>query len=125
MMAIISHRAVIKDAKSLVEGVSHQKCIHLKLMSKDEIEHSLKQTNARVYWNDLLAIRGTIHEQFVDLNLIDIKTRLLFLKKIGFPPCKAEQPLTKRHGVTRKRSTKRLNHTGNLFRKKLQLKDVC
>ena len=32
---------------------------------------------------------------------------------------------TTRHGVTRKRSTKRLKHTGNLFRKNLQLKDVC
>ena len=32
---------------------------------------------------------------------------------------------TMRHGVTRKRSTKRLKHTGNLFRKNLQLKDVC
>ena len=32
---------------------------------------------------------------------------------------------TTRHGVTRKRSPKRLNHTGNLFRKNLQLKDVC
>ena len=32
---------------------------------------------------------------------------------------------TKRHGVTRKRSTKRLEHTGNMFRKDLQLKDVC
>ena len=32
---------------------------------------------------------------------------------------------TTRHGVTTKRSTKRLKHTGNLFRKNLQLKDVC
>ena len=32
---------------------------------------------------------------------------------------------TTRHGVTRKRNTKRLRHTGNLFRKNLQLKDVC
>ena len=32
---------------------------------------------------------------------------------------------TKRHGVTRKRSTKRLKHTGNPFRKNLQLKDIC
>ena len=30
-----------------------------------------------------------------------------------------------RHGVTRKRSTTRLLHIGNLFRKNLQLKDVC
>ena len=32
---------------------------------------------------------------------------------------------TTRHGVTRKRSTKRVKHTGNLFRKNLQLKGVC
>ena len=30
-----------------------------------------------------------------------------------------------RHWVTRKRSTKRLQHIGNLFRKNLQLKDIC
>ena len=30
-----------------------------------------------------------------------------------------------RHGVTRKRSTKRLEHIGNQFRKNLQIKDVC
>ena len=29
------------------------------------------------------------------------------------------------HEVTRKRSTKRLEHTGNQFRKNLQLKDHC
>ena len=32
---------------------------------------------------------------------------------------------TMRHEVTRKRSTKRLQHIGNLFRKNLQFKDVC
>ena len=32
---------------------------------------------------------------------------------------------TIRHGVTRKRNTKRLKHTRNLFRNNLQLKDVC
>ena len=31
---------------------------------------------------------------------------------------------TARHGVTKK-STKRCKHTGNLFRKNLQLKGVC
>ena len=29
------------------------------------------------------------------------------------------------HGVTRKRSAKRLKHTGNLFRKNLQIRGVC
>ena len=31
---------------------------------------------------------------------------------------------TMMHGVARKRSTKRLKHTGNLFRKNLQLKSA-
>ena len=30
-----------------------------------------------------------------------------------------------RHGITRKRSTKRSKHTRNLFRKNIQLKVVC
>ena len=30
-----------------------------------------------------------------------------------------------RHGVTRRRSTKRLQHTGNMSRKNLQLKGDC
>ena len=29
------------------------------------------------------------------------------------------------HGVSRKGNSKRLRHTGNLFRKNLQLKDAC
>ena len=32
---------------------------------------------------------------------------------------------TTRHGVTRKEAQKRLQDTENLFRKNLQLKDVC
>ena len=32
---------------------------------------------------------------------------------------------TTRHGITRKRNTKRLNHTGNLLRENLQLKATC
>ena len=32
---------------------------------------------------------------------------------------------TKKHGVTRKSTTKRLKHTGNLFTKNLQLIGLC
>ena len=31
---------------------------------------------------------------------------------------------TTRHGVIRKRSTNKIEHTGNLFRKSLQSKDI-
>ena len=44
----------------------------------------------------------------------------LFLKKLGFTPCKAKQLLQRK-----KRSTKRLEHTGNIFGKNLHLTGVC
>ena len=39
---------------------------------------------------------------------------VIFFFKLGFTPCKDEHTATTRHGVTRKRSTKRLEHTGNV-----------
>ena len=39
--------------------------------------------------------------------------------------CMQGLTVTTRHGVTRKKRRKRLKHTGNLFTKNLQLKDVC
>ena len=42
--------------------------------------------------------------------------------QLGFTPCKPKQPL---HGVTRKEAQKRLQNTENLFRRNLQLKDIC
>ena len=47
-----------------------------------------------------------------------------FFKKMGFTPCKAEQPLRGME-LQEKKAQKRLQNTGNLFRKNLQLKDVC
>ena len=48
-------------------------------------------------------------------------TNLLFFILLEFMPCKAEQ-VAMRHGVTRKKSTTKLKHSGNLFKKNLQLK---
>ena len=49
------------------------------------------------------------------LLIVLLKIPSFFLKKkLVFTLCQAE------HGVTRKRSTKRLKHTGNLFKKNLQ-----
>ena len=59
--------------------------------------------------------------QFYDKMWFGVPVTCIFLKS-GFTPCKAEQPL---QGMEIQRSTKRLLHTGNLFRKNLQLKDVC
>ena len=50
-----------------------------------------------------------------------IQLTMIFLKKLGFTPCKSEQPLP-RHGVTIKRNAKKKKkkkNTGNLFRKNL------
>ena len=46
-----------------------------------------------------------------------------FFFKLGFTPCKAEQPLRGME-VQEKKDPKRLKHTGNLFRKNLQVKYV-
>ena len=46
------------------------------------------------------------------------------LKKIGIRSMQ-EWTATTRHGITRKRSTKRLSHTGNFIKKKLKLIAVC
>ena len=43
---------------------------------------------------------------------------------MGFTSCKAEQPLRGME-LQKKKSPKRLQHTGNLFIKNLQLKDDC
>ena len=48
----------------------------------------------------------------------------LFLKKIGIHSMQGRTATT-RHGITRKRSKKRLKHTGNISRKNLQVIDVC
>ena len=51
-------------------------------------------------------------------------TIFVLFKKIGIHSMQGWTATT-RHGVTRKRSTKRLKHTGNLFTKNLQLISVC
>ena len=53
----------------------------------------------------------------------ELKTNNFFFK-FGFTPCKAEQPLQGME-LQEKETQKKLQHTGNLFRKNLQLKDVC
>ena len=47
-----------------------------------------------------------------------------FFFKLGLTPCKAEQPLRGME-LQEKKAQKRLQDTENLFRKNLQLKDVC
>ena len=55
-----------------------------------------------------------------------IKSISFFFFKLGFTPCQAEEPL---QGMEleekKKKAQKRLQATENLFRKNLQLKDVC
>ena len=56
--------------------------------------------------------------------LFQLEDYQLIFFYLGFTPCKAEHPL---RGIKlqEKKGKKRLQHTKNLFRKNLQLKDVC
>ena len=49
---------------------------------------------------------------------------LFFFFQLGFTPSKTEQPLQGMK-LQEKEAQKRLKHTGELFRKNLQLTDVC
>ena len=64
----------------------------------------------------------------VDQNLNSLTAHLVSIHHtlvlIGIH-CMQGSTATTRHGVARKRNTERLRHAGNLFRKNLQLKDVC
>ena len=47
-----------------------------------------------------------------------------FFKKLGFTPCKTEQPLRGME-LQEKRITKSSKQTENLLKKNIQLKDLC
>ena len=56
--------------------------------------------------------------------LLEIYIKFFFFFNQDSPPCKAEQPLRGME-LQEKKAQKRLQDTENLFRKNLQLKDVC
>ena len=62
--------------------------------------------------------------QHLQAKNVYLKLYLEFFFLIGIHSMQG-QTATTRHGVTRKRSTKRLKHTRNLFRKNLQIIGVC
>ena len=57
-------------------------------------------------------------------NSPDYPFQNFFFFKLGFTPCKAEQPLRGME-LQEKKAQKRLQDKENLFRKNLQLKDFC
>ena len=56
------------------------------------------------------------YEGILEIFISNLDSLLLYFR---FTPCKDEQS---RHGVTRKRRTRRLKHTRNDFRRNLQIK---
>ena len=54
-------------------------------------------------------------------NVAGLKRSVTLLKRVS----STDWTATMKHGVTGKRNVKRLQHTGNLFSKNLQLIDVC
>ena len=68
--------------------------------------------------------RSSLHKEKCDLNN-PVLNKILYLVVFSLYFFFNWDSLHARHGVTTKRSTNRLEHTGNLFRKNFQLKDVC
>ena len=66
-------------------------------------------------YSDISEIEGELNKNF---------SVICDFFKVGFTPCKAKQPLRGME-LQEKEAQQRLKHTGNLFRKNLQLKDVC
>ena len=62
--------------------------------------------------------------EFIQILMFPLPTFLIEFFFIGIHSIQGWTATT-RHGVTSKRSTIRLQLTGNLFRKNLQLKDIC
>ena len=73
--------------------------------------------------NTLAMVQGSQSKATIIINFEEKRDPLSIFFKIGIYSMQG-WTATARHGVTRKRSTKRLQHTANLFRKNLQL-SVC
>ena len=65
----------------------------------------------------------SIHDGFVQMHMGTNRVLLQEFFLLRFTSCKAEQPLRGME-LQEKKNSKRINHTGDLFRKNLQLRDV-
>ena len=81
-------------------------------------------TNLKLRHLNWLVLSTQRFTEIIEIPSFEVKRNefFFFLIRIHSMQCRTA---TTRHGVTKKRNTKRLSHTGNLFRKNLQLKDVC
>ena len=68
------------------------------------------------------SLRTSLWYHHLGMNVSAVLIFFFFL--IGIHPMQGWTATT-RHGVTRKKTQKRLQDTENLFKKNLQLKDVC
>ena len=84
----------------------------------------LSKMKNRCMNHDLKLILHWFQTNRISLNVDKTTEIAQFFKKTGIHSMQGWTAI-KRHEASRKRSTKRLKHTGNLFRKSLQLKDVC
>ena len=76
------------------------------------------------WWGSYREIIGEIGKILRETKVFCNSSSFAFFFLIGVHS-KQGWTATTKHGVTRKRSKKRLKYTGNLMRKNLQLKDVC
>ena len=101
------------DNKSEICGYNLVRCDH---PSND------KRSGVCIYSESFLPLRILIIQYFQESILTILATFyffiLFFFIRIYFMQCCTA---TKRHGVNRKRSTKKINHAGNLLKKNIQL----
>ena len=85
---------------------------------------SLCVYKAKAAWpsklSKLLLMYLLFHIRFAQF--FDMLKKKIFLFKLRFTPCKAEEPL---RGMELQEKEAQKKHIGNLLRKNLQLNDVC
>ena len=94
--------------------------MNIKMVKFTTIEQTLTAQILQTFIKSILIRRVKFEHIFFELfeNFTNF-CRIFF--ELGFTQRKAST----KHRVTKKESTKRLKHTGNLFSKNLQLKGVC
>ena len=97
----------------------------IRIMGK-KLEESQKETKTLIWTIGQLFAKQKISKVKIESlrSCRSWKSRMHIFFELGFTPCKAEQPLQGME-LQEKKHKKRLQDKENLFKKNLQLKDVC
>ena len=65
--AVVTRKAIVKDAVSMFNAVNEKTKLHLAVMTQEYIESTLQDLGMHILWQDINALHGTIHIHRVDL----------------------------------------------------------